>query len=116
MGAQTSSVAVLKTSPQTVLDDYARLLELSLVKQCLDPNISTILKLNLSWTKYFPSCSSQPWQLDGVVGALLAAGYSAEKLIPLENKTVVTDPWQGAELNNWLPVLKKYGLQYRALP
>ena len=26
----------------------------------------TLLKLNLSWTKYFPSCSSQPWQVDGV--------------------------------------------------
>lgn len=116
MVVQTSSVAVLKTSPQTVLDDYARLLDLSIVREHLDPGVDTILKLNLSWTKYFPSCSTQPWQLDGVVGALLKSGYTADKLIPLENKTVVTDPWKGAELNNWMPVLKKHGLNFRARP
>jgi hypothetical protein len=28
-----------------------------------------ILKVNLSWTKYFPACSSQPWQVDGILRA-----------------------------------------------
>ena len=27
-------------------------------------------KLNLSWTKYFPACSTQPWQLEGALNTL----------------------------------------------
>ena len=29
-------------------------------RETLDPGQDTLIKLNLSWTKYFPSCSSQP--------------------------------------------------------
>jgi uncharacterized protein (DUF362 family) len=75
-----------------------------------------LIKLNLSWTKYFPSCSSEPWQVEGVVKTLVEEGFSKEKLLPVENKTVVTDPVKGAENNRWLPVLEKYGLQFTPLP
>src|SRR5437773_410260 len=34
--------------------------------QILPRDQDLILKLNLSWTKYFPACSSQPWQVEGV--------------------------------------------------
>jgi hypothetical protein len=74
-----------------------------------------LIKLNLSWTKYFPSCSSQPWQLEGVVKDLLGRGYGKETLLPVENKTVVTDPWKGARNNLWLPVLDRYGLDFTSL-
>ncbi|MBI2154307.1 MAG: hypothetical protein HYU24_11460 [Candidatus Rokubacteria bacterium] len=40
-----AQVAVLRTRPETVLVDYGRLMRLA--KDCL-------LRLNLSWTKYFP--------------------------------------------------------------
>ncbi|MDD4052821.1 MAG: DUF362 domain-containing protein, partial [candidate division Zixibacteria bacterium] len=86
-----AKVAVIKTSPETVLDDYHRLLALAGYKSGLDFSVDTVLKLNLSWTKYFPACSSQPWQVEGVVRALLADGFPKEKLFPLENKTVVTN-------------------------
>jgi len=79
-------------------------------------NIDTLIKLNLSWTKYFPSCSSQPWQLEGVIRTLLQDGYKKEKLFPVENKTVVTHPVKGAKNNKWTPILQKYGLQYFPLP
>ena len=75
-----------------------------------------LIKLNLSWTKYFPSCSSQPWQVEGVVRTLIEAGYSRENLIPVENKTVVTNPVKGARNNKWLPILEKYGLEFVPLP
>ncbi|HAA90630.1 MAG: Uncharacterized protein XD63_0291 [Thermoanaerobacterales bacterium 50_218] len=109
-------VAVLKTSPETVLEDYERLLELAGLKQALDPKCPTILKLNLSWTKYFPACSTQPWQLEGVLRGLLKAGFTKERLYPVENKTVVTDPVKGARNNAWLPVLDRYGLEFIPLP
>jgi uncharacterized protein (DUF362 family) len=84
-------------------------------RESLSRETSTLLKLNLSWTKYFPSCSSQPWQVEGVIRTMLEDGYPAEKLLPVENRTVVTDPWKGARNNRWLPVLKHYGLAFQAL-
>ena len=109
-------IAALRTTPGTVIGDYGRLMRLAGYGKVLDPGIPTLIKLNLSWTKYYPACSSQPWQLDGVVGALLEDGYARERLLPVENRTVVTDPWKGAANNRWLPVLDRHGLKFTALP
>ena len=109
-------IAALLTTPETVLGDYGRLMRLAGYRSVLDPAIPTLLKLNLSWTKYYPACSSQPWQLEGVVQTLLEDGYEPSRLLPVENKTVVTDPWQGAANNRWLPVLDRHGLRFTALP
>lgn len=109
-------VAVLKTSPETVLDDIRTLMGLADYQSFLPKDRDTLIKLNLSWTKYFPSCSSQPWQVEGVVRTLLEDGYSREKLFPVENKTVVTNPMKGARNNKWLPILEKYGLEFVPLP
>jgi uncharacterized protein (DUF362 family) len=113
---RTSLVAVVRTSPESVLDDYARLMELARYREVLDPARETLLKLNLSWTKYFPSCSSQPWQVEGLVRKMLADGFSPERLTPVENKTVVTDPRKGCRNNRWQAVLERYGLEFVALP
>ncbi|HEY3176496.1 MAG TPA: DUF362 domain-containing protein [Candidatus Polarisedimenticolia bacterium] len=110
-----AKVAVLKTDVSRVLDDYGRLMRLAGCENALSKDLPTLIKLNLSWTKYFPSCSSQPWQLDGVVRALIEDGYSPAKLIPVENRTVVTDPWKGARNNRWLPVLARHGLTFTPL-
>ncbi len=116
MTPSRSSVAVIKTSPSTVIEDYGKLMEHARAREFLDPNIPLLIKLNLSWTKYFPSCSSQPWQLEGVLEYLLNNGFTKDTIFAIENKTVVTDPWKGAKLNKWLPILKKYDLPFYALP
>ncbi len=108
----TSQVAVLRTRPECVVADYGRLLRLAKYDQVLAREQDLILKLNLSWTKYFPACSSQPWQLDGVVKTLLDDGYDRRRIFPVENKTVVTDPVKGARNNKWLPVLERHGLRF----
>jgi uncharacterized protein (DUF362 family) len=108
-------VAVLRTSPETVLDDYRRLMHLAEYEKYITKDVPTLIKLNLSWTKYFPSCSSQPWQLDGVLGTMLADGFPKERIIPIENKTVVTNPRKGAKANNWMPVLQKYEIPFTPL-
>ena len=110
-----SKVVVLKTSPETVLDDYKRLIHLAEIEKFISLEKDSLLKLNLSWTKYFPSCSSQPWQVEGVVRTLLQAGYQKDRLFPVENKTVVTHPVKGAKNNLWTPVLEKYGLPFYPL-
>ena len=108
-----SKVVVIKTSPQTVLKDYENLLHLANYEKFLPKNKETILKLNLSWSKYYPACSTEPWQLEGVLKTMIKDGY--KNIHPVENRTVVTNVWKGAEGNKWLPILNKYGLKYEPL-
>ena len=107
-----AQVAVLRTRPETVLADYGRLLRLAKYDQVLPRDQDCLIKLNLSWTKYFPACSTQPWQLEGVLNTLFEDGYDARHLLPVENRTVVTDPRKGAVNNKWMPVLERYGLPF----
>jgi uncharacterized protein (DUF362 family) len=111
----TARVAVVRTRPETVVRDYARVMDLAGYRETLRRESDTLIKLNLSWTKYFPSCSSQPWQVDGVVSKMLADGYSRDRLIPIENKTVVTNPREGCRNNRWEPVLQRHGLTFMPL-
>ena len=55
-----SKVAVLKTTPETVLEDYGRLIELAGCDDYLDKKRITILKNNISW--HFPFQGPRPWQ------------------------------------------------------
>jgi len=113
--AGSAKVAVLATTPERVLDDYEHLLELAEVSSSLDPGAETLLKLNLSWTKYFPACSSEPWQVEGLLRGLLRAGFDRHHLLGVENKTVVTNPRKGAELNSWMPILNAYEVRFQPL-
>jgi len=103
-----SKVAVIKTKPETVLQDIARLMELAGFRQSLDPQKTTILKDNISWHYPFPGANTTPWQLEGVIRALQAAGY--KDLSCVQNKTVVTDTFKGEDLNRYLPILKDHGV------
>ena len=114
--SRTARVAVVRTRPERVLEDYGRVMDLAGYRDTIARDRDTLIKLNLSWTKYFPSCSSQPWQVDGVLGKMLADGYSRDRLFPLENKTVVTDPRKGCRNNRWENVLARHGLTFTALP
>ncbi|MFN3761762.1 MAG: DUF362 domain-containing protein [Anaerolineae bacterium] len=102
-------VAVLRTRPETVLEDYARLMELAGFREALPPDKETILKINISWQTWYPACSTAPWQLEGVIRALLAAGY--RDLIAAQNNTVVVDAYVGERNNKHLYVVQKYGLR-----
>ena len=73
--SRTARVAVVRTRPETVIEDYARVMDLAGYRDVLSRDRDTLLKLNLSWTKYFPACSSQPWQVDGVVRKMLGDGF-----------------------------------------
>jgi uncharacterized protein (DUF362 family) len=105
-------VAVLRTRPETVLADYGRLMRLAKYDQVLARDQDCLIKLNLSWTKYFPACSTQPWQLEGVLNTFFEDGNDQRRLFPVENRTVVTDPRKGAVNNKWMPVLERYGLPF----
>ncbi|MBS3750280.1 MAG: DUF362 domain-containing protein [Anaerolineales bacterium] len=90
-------VAVLKTSPDTVLEDYHRLIKMADVESVLPKDIQTGLKINISWQTWYPACSTTPWQLEGVIQTLQDLGY--EDLVGVHNDTVVVDTSDG-EVNN----------------
>ncbi|MGD2176872.1 MAG: DUF362 domain-containing protein, partial [Anaerolineae bacterium] len=68
--AGRGKVAVLRTSPETVLEDYARVMDFAGVGDALPRDRETILKVNISWQTWYPACSTAPWQLEGVIRGL----------------------------------------------
>ncbi len=101
-------VAVLKTSPATVLDDIERLMALAGVEAALPKNVTTGIKINISWQTWYPACSSTPWQLEGTIRALQKFGYS--DLVGIHNDTVVVDTSVGETNNKHKYVTDKLGI------
>ena len=105
-------VAVLKTGPATVLDDYGRLMRLAGYQSFVPADSDIALKINVSWQKFYPACSTTPWQLEGVIRTLLADGYAPDRLYGAHNRTVVVDAREGELANKHKQVLvDKYGLR-----
>ena len=101
-----SKVAVLKVTPESILNDISRLMDLAGFRDHMDPQKTVILKDNISWHYPFPAANTTPWQLEGVIKALRNAEY--KDICCVQNKTVVTDTFKGEDLNRYLPVLKKH--------
>jgi uncharacterized protein (DUF362 family) len=104
-------VAVIRTHPETVLQDYQRLFELAGGAQALQPGVETILKDNISWHYPMPAANTTPWQLQGTIQALRGCGF--DDLVCVENQTVVTNAFKGHDLNGYEPILKHYGIPIR---
>jgi len=103
-----SKVAVLRTQPETVLEDYVRLFELAGGREVLDPTATTILKDNISWHFPMPSANTTPWQLEGTILALRQAGFA--DLVAVQNQTVVINTFKGQDLNGYVPIFEHYGI------
>jgi uncharacterized protein (DUF362 family) len=106
-----SRVALLRTRPETVLEDIAHLCGLAGMAAALRAGSTTILKDNISWHYPFPGANTTPWQLDGTILALRQAGFA--NLVCVQNDTVVTDPKKGERLNAFVGVLAKHGVPTR---
>jgi len=104
-------VAVIKTKPETVLEDVGRTMQMADVDRYLKTGATTILKDNISWHFPYPGANTTPWQLEGTIQKLRADGY--DDLVCVQNNTVVTDPKKGERLNRYLPVLDQYGVPVR---
>jgi uncharacterized protein (DUF362 family) len=101
-------VAVLKTSPETVLDDVQEVMRLANFEAALPKEIRTGLKINISWQTWYPACSSAPWQIEGVIQALQGAGY--QDIVGVHNDTVVVDTSVGEFNNKHRFVTDKYDI------
>lgn len=103
-----SKVAVLKTTPETVLDDYIKLMEMAEFTNYMDKSATTILKDNISWHFPFPGANTTPWQLEAAVQGLQKHDY--KDIVCVQNKTVVTNAFKGEDLNKYVPIFKKYDI------
>jgi uncharacterized protein (DUF362 family) len=109
---ERSRVAVLKTTPGSVISDYSRLMRLANYQQYLPRQNETALKINISWHYFYPACSTTPWQLDGVISTLLEDGYPPDKLYGCHNRTVVVSARRGELANRHKQVVvDRYGLR-----
>lgn len=111
MKRSNPSVAILRTSPATVLQDYHRLMNLAGYQEVMPKDHETALKINISWHVFFPACSTVPWQLDGVIRALKRDGFDPAKIHACHNRTVVIDARLGERENKHLPVVEAHGLK-----
>ena len=106
-----AKVAILRTSPRTVLDDYHRLMNLAGYQDVVARDADTALKVNISWHFFFPGASTVPWQLDGVIRAMLADGYRKDLIHACHNRTVVIDSHLGERENKQIDVVNAHGLR-----
>lgn len=106
-----SKVAVLKTSPETVLSDYHRLMNLADYQDVVSKDVDTALKINISWHFFFPGSSTTPWQLEGVIRAMKKDGYNSDLIHGCHNRTVVIDAHLGEEQNKQKTVTDAHGLR-----
>ncbi len=106
-----SRVAVLRTSPGTVLADHHELMNLAGYREVIAPDVDTALKVNISWHFFFPGSSTTPWQLEGVIRAMKRDGYDPALIHACHNRTVVIDAHLGERENKQLPVVEAHGLR-----
>ena len=106
-----SKVAVIRTKPETVFEDYGRAMRMAGYQEALPKDKDTAFKINISWGKFYPACSTTPWQLEGVIRTLLADGYPRELLHACHNRTVVVSARAGERKNRHKVVVERYGLR-----
>ncbi len=101
-------VAVLKTKPESVVEDVERVMKMGDFTSALPKGNQTGLKINISWQTWYPACSSTPWQIEGAIKALQNAGY--EDIVGVHNDTVVVDTRVGEFNNKHRFVTDKYDI------
>ena len=106
-----SKVAIVQTTPETVLEDTHRVMNMAGYQEVLPKEKETALKINISWHFFFPGSSTTPWQLDGVIRSLKRDGYDANKVHGCHNRTVVIDAHLGERENKQVNVTDAHGLE-----
>ncbi len=110
-----SKVAILRTSPKTVINDYHRLMNLADYQDTLPKDVDTSLKINISWHFFYPASSTTPWQLEGVIRAMKSDGFDPGKIHACHNRTVVIDARFGERENKHIDVIKAHNLRNKHL-
>ncbi|MGD2110056.1 MAG: DUF362 domain-containing protein [Phycisphaerae bacterium] len=106
-----ASVAIVRTSPETVLEDYHRVMNLAGYQDHVAKDADTALKVNISWHFFYPGSSTTPWQLEGVIRSMKRDGYDPDLVHACHNRTVVIDARLGERENKQVNVVEAHGLR-----
>ncbi len=106
-----SKVALLTTTPATVLRDYHDVMNLAGYQDVIAKDADTALKVNISWHFFYPGSSTTPWQLEGVIRAMKQDGYRSDLIHACHNRTVVIDAHLGERENKQVNVVEAHGLR-----
>lgn len=106
-----SKVAIVRTSPETILEDYYRLMNLAGYQDVIAKDADTALKVNISWHFFYPGSSTTPWQLEGVIRTMKRDGYDPNLIHACHNRTVVIDAHLGERENKQIHVIESHGLR-----
>ena len=106
-----SKVAVVSATPETVLEDYARALELAGLPRIVARSQSSwALLLDLRWSRFQPGASPTPWQVDAVLRVLAEQGVEAEQIQLLARGGLEIDPAIATRRHNLAPLLRERGM------
>ncbi len=104
--SQKSVVAIVKTKPETVLNDTKSIMMDAGLKDHLPVDKPVILKDNISWHFPFLSANTTPWQLEATIQCLKENGYT--DISAVQNETVVTNAFKGEKLNRYVPIFRNH--------
>ena len=106
-----TKVALIKTTPKSVLNDYHKVMNLAGYQEILSKDVDTALKINISWHFFYPGSSTTPWQLEGVIRAMKKDGYDPQLIHACHNRTVVIDAHLGERENKQVDVINAHQLR-----
>lgn len=103
-----SKVGVVRTTPESVLDDVDHLCDLANLASSLKPNSLTILKDGGVWHQPFPGTNTTPWQLEGTVLALKRRGF--ENLSLVRGRGAALAALQHDDKSHTAPLCERYNV------
>lgn len=98
-----AKVAVLLTRPESVLEDYTRLVGLADASRHLDAQATTVLAPSTPSDHFFPGLNTPPWQLEGAIVGLRSQG--APNLSCVRSSSPLSDAFRAEEDGGYLRVL-----------
>jgi hypothetical protein len=103
-----SRVAVVGTRPETVLDDYRRLVTLLGREHCPSFGGELLLVLDCPARRFIPGASSPPWQLEGGIAVARDLEVPVASLIPFA--AGAGDAGAAQRSCRWQPILNESAL------
>ncbi len=111
-----SKVAVVSATPETILEDYSRVLTLAGLAELASPSQRLAILLDLVWNRYQPAAGPAPWQLEGVLRALRKLHLEPSEFVVAARRTPEVSPRRAADRYLLSRILKSHELRLESLP
>ena len=107
--SKSSLVSVVRTSPEGVIRDVRKAMELAEWQRFITRGAEVSLKVNLGWDKLIPGAVSAPWVVEGVIQTI--RDYVG-RIYLVESSQVVVDVEDALLMTRLDRVCGKYGVEW----